>query len=105
VVVSAIATYDGTCSGGMDIPPYPCSLRDSIGRNTISPFALVPGCPHHGDAFGGGFALGVLLLGVLCTHGMPDRMRIDRNPCFVGGNAKADFPLSQFQVGACSLMG
>jgi hypothetical protein len=42
----------------------------------------------------GGFALGVLLLSALCTHGMPDRMSIDRNPCFVSGNAKADFPLS-----------
>ena len=62
-VVSAIATYNGTCPGVMDIPPYPCSLLDYIGRNTVSPFALIV---HIAVALvWGGFALGVLLLGAL----------------------------------------
>ncbi|MFP4440881.1 MAG: hypothetical protein ACLFVO_26905 [Chloroflexaceae bacterium] len=62
-VVSAIATYDGTCPGVMDIPPYPCSLLDYIGRNTSSPFALVVHITV--SLLWGGFALGVLLLGAL----------------------------------------
>ena len=62
-VVFAIVTYTGTCPGVMDIPPYPCTLLDYIGRNTISPFAL--GVHIMVTLMWGGFALGVLLLGAL----------------------------------------
>lgn len=62
-VVSAIATYNGTCPGLMDIPPYPCSLLDYIGRHTISPFALIGHITK--TLIWVGFALGVLMLGVL----------------------------------------
>jgi archaellum biogenesis protein FlaJ (TadC family) len=62
-VVSAIATYNGTCPGIMDIPPYPCSLLDYIARSTISPFALMTHIMV--TLVWGGFALGVLLFGVL----------------------------------------
>ena len=36
----AALTYNGICPGIMDIAPYPCSIWEFIGRNTISPFAL-----------------------------------------------------------------
>lgn len=62
-VVSAIATYTGTCPGLMDIPPYPCSLLDYIGRNTISPFALIGHIML--TVLWVGFSLGVLALGAL----------------------------------------
>lgn len=41
VLLYAVVSYTGTCPGLMDIPPYSCTLWEYIGRNTISPFALI----------------------------------------------------------------
>ena len=39
-IIWAALTYNGICPGIMDIPAYPCTMGEFIGRNTISPFAL-----------------------------------------------------------------
>jgi hypothetical protein len=41
VVIFSATTYNGICPGLMDVSPYPCSVWEYIGRNTVSPFALV----------------------------------------------------------------
>ena len=58
VIVYAAITYDGICPGIMDIPSYPCSMWEYIGRHTISPFAL----PVHLVICGGWFGLSLVLM-------------------------------------------
>lgn len=61
-VVYAVVTYDGICPGMMDIPPYTCSVWEYIGRNTVSPFALIV----HAVIIGGWLVLsgGAIVIGV-----------------------------------------